>query len=137
MDDIRMQPIEHITQNRGETEKDITIRCLDRERFWMLELGTMYPYGLNDRLQHVGNVSHSSVLSRSNVFNLFNRHVINAVNGAMDIEVTPATPRKSHWTYFAICTTVVRVMVASIVFSLLFIAPGYQIYINYLMNVNN
>jgi len=50
MDDIRIQPIEHITQNPGETEKDITIRRLDRERFWMLELGSMYPYGLNDRL---------------------------------------------------------------------------------------
>ena len=65
---------EHITQNPGETEKDITIERLDRERFWILELGTMYPYGLNDRLQHVGNVSHSSVRSRNNVFNLFNRH---------------------------------------------------------------
>ena len=37
------------TRNPGETEKDISIRRLDRERFWMLELGTMYPYGLNDR----------------------------------------------------------------------------------------
>ena len=74
MDDIRIQPIEHTTQNPGETEKDITIRRLDRERFWMLEVGTMYPYRLNDRLQHVGNVSHSSVRSRNNVFNLFNRH---------------------------------------------------------------
>ena len=51
----------HITQSPGETEQDVTIRRLDRERFWMLELGTMYPYGLNDRLQHVGNVSHSYV----------------------------------------------------------------------------
>ena len=34
----------------------------------------MYPYGLNDRLQHVGNVSHSSVRSRTNVLNLFNTH---------------------------------------------------------------
>ena len=58
----------------AETEQDVTIRRLDRERFWMLELGTMYPYGLNDRLQHVGNVSHSYVRSRNNVFNLFNRH---------------------------------------------------------------
>ena len=69
-----IQPIEHITQSPGETEQDVTIRRLDRERFWMLELGTMYPYGLNDRLQHVGNVSHSYVRSRNNVFNLFNRH---------------------------------------------------------------
>ena len=63
--------------------------------------------------------------------------VINAVIGAMDIEVTQAAPQKSHWTYFAICTTVVKVMVTPIVFSLLFIVPGYQIYINYLLNVNN
>ena len=74
VDDIGIQPIEHITQSPGETELDVTIRRLDRERFWMLELGTMYPYGLNDRLQHVGNVSHSYVRSRNNVFNLFNRH---------------------------------------------------------------
>ena len=50
------------------------MRRLDRERFWMLELGTMYPYGLNDRLQHVGKVSYSSVRSRNNVFIIFNRH---------------------------------------------------------------
>ena len=74
MDDIWIQPIEHITQNPGETEKDITISRLDGERFWMLELGTMYPYGLNDRLQHIGNVSHSSVRSRNNVLKLFNCH---------------------------------------------------------------
>ena len=89
MDDIRIQPIEHITQNLRETEKDSTIRRLDRERFLMLELGTMYPYAFNDRLQHVGNVSHSSVRSRNNVFNLL--IVINAVNGAMDSEVTQFT----------------------------------------------
>ena len=74
VDDIWIQPIEHTTQSPGETEQDVTIRRLDLERFWMLELGTMYPYGLNDRLQHVGNVSNSCVRSRNNVFNLFNRH---------------------------------------------------------------
>ena len=138
MDDIRVQPIEHITRNPGETEKDITIRRLDRERFWMLELGTMYPYGLNDRLQHVGNVSHSSVRSRHNVFNLFHRQQRrNRSHGHRSNSSRTSGPRKSHWTYFAICTTVVKVMVTSIVFSLLFIAPGYQIYINYLLNVNN
>ena len=42
----------------------------------------------------------------------------------------------AHCTTFAICTTEVRVMVAYTIFKLLFIAPGYQIYINYLMNVN-
>ena len=62
--------------------------------------------------------------------------VINAVNGAMDGEVTPDATRKSHGTNFAIYTTEVRVMVAYIIFEVLFIAPGYQIHINYLMNVN-
>ena len=74
MDDIKIQPIKHITQSPGETEQDVTIRRLDRERFWMLELGTMYPYGLIDCLQHVGNVFHSYVRSRNNVFDLFNHH---------------------------------------------------------------
>ena len=74
IEDIIIQPIEHITQKPGETEKDITIRRLDRERFWMLELATIYPYGLNDRLQHVGNISNPNVRSNTNVLNLFNHH---------------------------------------------------------------
>ena len=42
-----------------------------------VELGTIYvpiSYGLNDRLQHVGNVSHSSMRSRNNVFTLDQLH---------------------------------------------------------------
>ena len=109
MDDIRIQPIEHITQSPRETEKDVTIRRLDRERFWMLELGTMYPYGLNDRLQHV-------VLFDPETMCLIFVIAINAVNGAMDGEVTPVTTRKSHWTNFAICTTEVRVRVMAYIF---------------------
>ena len=60
--------------------------------------------------------------------------VINAKNGAMDGEVTPDATRKSHGTtsqFFG------QGRVAYILFELLFIAPGYQIYINYLMNVNS
>ena len=135
VDDIRIQPIEHITQSPGETEQNVTIRRLDRERFWMLELGTMYPYGLNDRLQHVGNVSQSYVRSRNNVFNLFNRHQRHKrshgrrSNSRRNSEITLDQLRnlynggRSHGRDY-------------IVFELLFIAPGYQIYINYLMNVN-
>ena len=37
MDDIRIQPIEHITRIPGESVQDVTIRRLDRERFWMME----------------------------------------------------------------------------------------------------
>ena len=73
MYDIRIQPIEHITRRPGESDQNVTIRRLDRELFWMLQLGTMYRYGLNDPLQHVGNVSSSNVRSRSIVSDLLNR----------------------------------------------------------------
>lgn len=94
IDDIRIQPIKFITQSPGETEQDVTIRCLDCERFWMLELGTMYPYGLNNRLQHFGSVSHSCVQSRNNVFIFL--IITSAENGAMDgrVHVTPDATRK-------------------------------------------
>lgn len=70
--DIRIQPIEKIEQLPGESVEDVTIKRLDRERFWMLELGTVYPYGLNDRLQSVGNVS-KNMNNNINVFSLFNK----------------------------------------------------------------
>ena len=82
----------HITQSPGETEQDVTIRRLDCERFWMLELVTMYPYGLNNRLQHFGNVSHSCVQSRNNVFIFL--IITGAEKGAMDGGVTADATRK-------------------------------------------
>ena len=72
VNDIRIQPIEEIEQRQQETERDLTTRRLDRERFWMLELGTVYPYGLNDRLQNVGNVSKTG-LKHQYVFSLLNK----------------------------------------------------------------
>ena len=54
--DVLIQPIERIELLPGESDEDVTIRHLDRERFWMLELVTVYPYGLNDRLQSVGSL---------------------------------------------------------------------------------
>ena len=33
MDDMRVQPIKHITRIPGESVQDVTIRRLDRERF--------------------------------------------------------------------------------------------------------
>ena len=137
MDDIRIQPIEHITRNPGETEKDITIRRLDRERFWMLELGTMYPYGLNNRLQHVGNVSHSPVRSRNNVFNLFHRHQRrnrshgHRSNSSRTSEITLDLLRnlynggQGHGNLHRLLTTLHSARLPM------------QICINYLLNVNN
>ena len=58
--------------NDIEQELRVTIRPLDRERIWILELGTVYPYGLNDRLQSVGNVS-KNMKNTTNVFGLLNK----------------------------------------------------------------
>ena len=71
--DILIQPIEKIELLLCESDEDVTIRRLDRECFWMLELGTVYPYGLNDRLQSVGNVS-KNLRNNINVFSLLNKH---------------------------------------------------------------
>ena len=136
MDDIKIQPIEHITQNPGVTEQDVTIRRLDREWFWMLELGTMYPYGLNDRLQHVRNVSHCYVRSRNNVFNLFNRHQRRKrshgrrSNSRHHSEITLDRLRKFVQRWSGSCWPT-----SSSNYS--FIGPGYQIYVNYFMNVSS
>ena len=66
------KPIEEIEQQAGETDRHFTTRRLDREKYWMLELGTVYPYGLNNRLQNVGNVSKAS-FKHLYVFSLLNR----------------------------------------------------------------
>ena len=71
--DILIQPIEKIELLPGESDEGVTIRRLDRERFWMLELGTVYPCGLNDRLQSVGNVF-KNLINNINVFSLLNKH---------------------------------------------------------------
>ena len=71
--DILIQPIKKIELLPGESDEDVTIRRLDRERFRMLELDTVYPYGLNDQLQSVGNVS-KNLKNNINVFSLLNKH---------------------------------------------------------------
>ena len=61
--------------------------------------------------------------------------VIHAVKEATDAVVIQDVLPSSHWTNFAICTT--EVMVACIVSLQLSIAPGYQIYIRFSMNVSS
>ena len=103
MYDIRIQPIEHITRRPGESDQDVTIRRLDRKLFWMLQLGTMYRYGLNDPLQHVGNVSSSNVRSRSIVSDLLT--VKRAVDADMDDNETLDVPQTLRWINFATTVT--------------------------------
>ena len=51
-DDALIMPIEQIT----ETPNSISLRLL-REAFWYKELCSFYPYGLNDNIKGVGNIS--------------------------------------------------------------------------------
>ena len=92
--DILIQPIEKIELLPGESDEDVTIRRLDRERFWMLELGTVYPYGLNDRLQSVGNVS-KNLKNNINVFSLLNKE-----REAMEEDETKLAGPKLRWKFF-------------------------------------
>ena len=46
-----------ITPYQDETETSLRSRREECELFWQKELGTMWPFGLNDRIKGVGNVS--------------------------------------------------------------------------------
>ena len=48
-------PIEAVLQSPGDTTT-IGSKLLSREEFWYKELGSIYPYGLNDNVKQLGNV---------------------------------------------------------------------------------
>ena len=55
-DDINIVPIEEVELT--PTDKiSLSAKRLEREDFWYRELCTVYPYGLNDNVRRVGNVS--------------------------------------------------------------------------------
>ena len=49
-------------------------RCT-REEFWIRELGTLDPYGLNDKLQSFGTLSQRQQGSLHVTYNFFNKHL--------------------------------------------------------------
>ena len=55
MDDISIMPIEAVLHSPKDTTT-IGSKLLSREEFWYKELGSIYPYGLNDNVK-LGNVS--------------------------------------------------------------------------------
>ena len=71
LDDISIMPIEVVVLEPSDV---ITLpsKRLQREEYWYLELCTVYPYGLNDNVKGIGNVS-----SRTDdglvVYELFNK----------------------------------------------------------------
>ena len=56
LDDLTIQPIEEVVLEPGEN-MSIHSKRLAREDFWMREIKTIQPYGLNDNVKGVGNIS--------------------------------------------------------------------------------
>ena len=54
-DDITIMPIEEI--EISDTQVSLTFKRLQREQHWYRELKCIYPYGLNDNVKDIGNVS--------------------------------------------------------------------------------
>ena len=71
LDYYSIQIIEKIYPMQGETDRQI-MRCVFlRESFWIKELHTLHPYGLNDNLMGYGNISQRK---EDGILHLFNRH---------------------------------------------------------------
>ena len=66
VDDISIMPIEEIIPC---DRANITSLRLEREDYWCRELCTYYPYGLNDNVRGVGNVSKKPGLVVNTLFN--------------------------------------------------------------------
>ena len=56
LEDMFVQPIKSIVVAPNEQASTYSKR-LEREEFWIRELKTVYPYGLNDNIHGVGNIS--------------------------------------------------------------------------------
>ena len=71
LDDINIMPIEEVVLEPNDVIS-LPSKRLQREEYWYRELCTVYPYGLNDNVKGVGNVS-----SRTDdgfvVYELFNK----------------------------------------------------------------
>ena len=58
-DDIAIMPIEEGSLEEGECIS-LASKQLQREEYWYKELATIYPYGLNDNVKNLANVSKKS-----------------------------------------------------------------------------
>ena len=66
-------PIEEVVLEPGDS-MTLPSKRLQREEFWYRELCSVYPYGLNDNVKGVGNVSSMSRSEDLIVYTLFNKH---------------------------------------------------------------
>ena len=70
-DDIAIMPIEEVYLRQGENIS-LASKRLQREEHWYRELASIYPYGLNDNVRKLGNVSRKNEDSVV-IWSLFNR----------------------------------------------------------------
>ena len=73
LEDISIMPIEEVVLEPGDS-MTLPSKRLQREEFWYRELCSVYPYGLNDNVKGVGNVSSMSRSEDLIVYTLFNKH---------------------------------------------------------------
>ena len=71
LEDMFVQLIESIVVAPNERASTYS-KCLEREEFWIRELKTAYPYGLNDNIRGVGNISKQN--DELIVWKFFNKH---------------------------------------------------------------
>ena len=65
-DDISIMPIRQITFS---VRANVTVLRLGREYYWCRELCMYYPYGLNDNIRGIGNISKKPGLVVNELFN--------------------------------------------------------------------
>ena len=63
------------THTPQESQSNVDQQRRIREEFWIRELGTLDPYGLNDKIQSWGSLSQKSQGSLIVTYSLFNKHV--------------------------------------------------------------
>ena len=71
LNDIAIMPIEEVKLAPNENTT-ISAKLLSREEFWYKEIGSVYPYGLNDNVRRLGNVS-KQIGKNLVVYSIFNK----------------------------------------------------------------
>ena len=69
--DVSIMPIEEVSINPND-KISIPAKLLDREEYWYTEICSIYPYGLNDNVRRVGNVS-IMIGNGLNIYSMFNK----------------------------------------------------------------
>ena len=72
LEDMCIAPIEEVVLDHNDT-MTLSSKRMQREEYWYRELCTVFPYGLNDNVKGIGNVS-SKIGEGLVVYSLFNRH---------------------------------------------------------------